>query len=201
MSRLLLVDDHAIVRAGLRRLIESVSGICHIDECSSGEEAYQHLYNSAADIVIMDISMPGKGGLESTSLIKKRYPKTKVLILSMHNSNLMIKKAKNAGANGYILKNEISDNLLNAIHKVLEGKDAFPSVHDQEKVNALELLNGKEFEIFKSIANGENLHFIADKMNMSYKTVANYQTTIKKKLNIESVLEFYTIAKEHSVIM
>ena len=201
MSRLLIVDDHAIVRDGLRRLLESMSSICHIEECSSGEEAYQYLQNNSTDIVIMDISMPGKGGLESTSLIKKRYPKIKVLILSMHDSSLMIQKAKNAGANGYIFKNEISDNLLKGIQKVLEGKDAFPSVQAQEEVNTLELLNGKEFEIFRFIANGKNIHFIADKMNMSYKTVANYQTAIKKKLNIESVLEFYTIAKEHSVIM
>lgn len=201
MSRLLIVDDHAIVRDGLRRLLESMSSICHIEECSSGEEAYQYLQNNSTDIVIMDISMPGKGGLESTSLIKKRYPKIKVLILSMHDSSLMIQKAKNAGANGYIFKNEISDNLLKGIQKVLEGKDAFPSVQAQEKVNTLELLNGKEFEIFRFIANGKNIHFIADKMNMSYKTIANYQTAIKKKLNIENVLEFYTIAKEHSVII
>ena len=109
MSKLLLVDDHAIVRAGLRRLLESIPCISHIEECASGEAAYQYLFSNTVDIILMDISMPGKGGIESTSLIKKRYPQTKVLILSMHDSAVMIRKAKNAGASGFVLKNEISD--------------------------------------------------------------------------------------------
>ena len=201
MSKLLLVDDHAIVRAGLRRLLESIPCISHIEECASGEAAYQYLFSNTVDIILMDISMPGKGGIESTSLIKKRYPQTKVLILSMHDSAVMIRKAKNAGASGFVLKNEISDNLLNAIQKVLEGEEAFPVIEAEEYINILECLSGKEFEIFKSIANGENLHLISDKMNMSYKTVANYQTAIKKKLGIESMLDFHAIAKQHHVIM
>jgi len=134
LSRLLIVDDHAIVRDGLRRLLESMSSICHIEECSSGEEAYQYLQNNSTDIVIMDISMPGKGGLESTSLIKKRYPKIKVLILSMHDSSLMIQKAKNAGANGYIFKNEISDNLLKGIQKFWKEKMPFHQFRLKKKL-------------------------------------------------------------------
>ena len=201
MSRLLLVDDHAIVRSGLRRLLESLDVITKIDECASGEEAYQFLRNTTADIIIMDISMPGKGGIESTSLIKKRYPKTKILILSMHDSTIMIKRAKIAGASGYILKNEISDNLLAAVQKVLGGEDIFPLIEPDVSRNILGCLSGKEFEIFKSIANGQGLHLIAEKMNVSYKTVANYQSAIKKKLNIRSVFEFQAIANEHDLIM
>ena len=106
MKRLLIVDDHEVVRSGLRRLLENNKDISHIAECASGEEAYSYLYNNETHIIIMDISMPGKGGIETTQQIKKRYPEIKIIILSMHDNPMMVSKAISAGANAYILKNE-----------------------------------------------------------------------------------------------
>ena len=202
MAKLLIVDDHEVVRSGLKRLLENNVLISEIYECSSGEEAFRFLFNTNIDIIIMDISMPGKGGIESTQQIRKRYSTIKIIILSMHDNPMIIKKAISAGANGYILKNEISDNLLVAIDKLLHGSDTIaPSIkYIVKKDNILELLNDKEFEIFISISNGEDLKKISENLNISYKSVANYQTSIKRKLSIKNTLDFYNLAKENNLL-
>lgn len=202
MAKLLIVDDHEVVRSGLKRLLENNVLISEIYECSSGEEAFRFLFNTNIDIIIMDISMPGKGGIESTQQIRKRYSTIKIIILSMHDNPMIIKKAISAGANAYILKNEISDNLLVAIDKLLHGSDTIPPSikYIDKKNNILELLNDKEFEIFISISNGEDLKKISENLNISYKSVANYQTSIKRKLSIKNTLDFYNLAKENNLL-
>ena len=201
MKRLLIVDDHEVVRSGLRRLLENNKDISHIAECASGEEAYSYLYDNETHIIIMDISMPGKGGIETTQQIKKRYPEIKIIILSMHDNPMMVSKAISAGANAYILKNEISDNLLDALDKLIHGSSLVtPSVKFDNTNNILKLLNDKEFEIFISISNGEDLKKISKNLNISYKSVANYQTSIKKKLSIKNALDFYNLAKENNLL-
>ena len=201
MKRLLIVDDHEVVRSGLKRLLENNKDISHIAECASGEEAYSYLYDNEVHIIIMDISMPGKGGIETTQQIKKRYPEIKIIILSMHDNPMMVSKAIDAGANAYILKNEISDNLLDALDKLIHGSNKVtPSVKFDNTSNILKLLNDKEFEIFISISNGEDLKTISHNLNISYKSVANYQTSIKKKLSIKNALDFYNLAKENNLL-
>ncbi|MFL3024193.1 MAG: response regulator [Methylophilaceae bacterium] len=201
MKRLLIVDDHEVVRSGLKRLLENNKDISHIAECASGEEAYSYLYDNETHIIIMDISMPGKGGIEATQQIKKRYPEIKIIILSMHDNPMMVSKAISAGANAYILKNEISDNLLDALDKLIHGSSLVtPSVKFDNTNNILKLLNDKEFEIFISISNGEDLKKISKNLNISYKSVANYQTSIKKKLSIKNALDFYNLAKENNLL-
>jgi len=201
MKRLLIVDDHEVVRSGLKRLLENNKDISHIAECASGEEAFSYLYDNEVHIIIMDISMPGKGGIETTQQIKKRYPEIKIIILSMHDNPMMVSKAIDAGANAYILKNEISDNLLDALDKLIYGSNTVtPSVKFDNTSNILKLLNDKEFEIFISISNGEDLKTISKNLNISYKSVANYQTSIKKKLSIKNALDFYNLAKENNLL-
>ena len=201
MKRLLIVDDHEVVRSGLKRLLENNKNISHIAECASGEEAYSYLYENETHIIIMDISMPGKGGIEATQQIKKRYPEIKIIILSMHDNPMMVNKAISAGANAYILKNEISDNLLDALDKLIHGSSLVaPSVKFDNTNNILKLLSDKEFEIFISISNGEDLKKISKNLNISYKSVANYQTSIKKKLSIKNALDFYNLAKENNLL-
>ena len=173
-----------------------------VADLGSGEEAYKFLQKNTADLVIMDISMPGKGGIETTNQIKKRFPDIKVLMLSMHDNPMIIDKAMKAGANGYILKNDLSDDLLDAIEKVMNNEIIISasvnrSDFDDSKIKDL---NNKEFEIFKSIASGEELLSIAKKLNISYKTAANYQTSIKHKLSIKNTLGFYNLAKENKVL-
>ena len=104
MTDLLIVDDHEIVRAGIKRLVENTPNLNIVAELGTGEEAYQFLQKNKVDLIIMDVSMPGKGGIESTNQIKKRFPKIKILMLSMHDNSMIIDKAIKAGADGYILK-------------------------------------------------------------------------------------------------
>ena len=202
MTDLLIVDDHEIVRSGIKRLVENNAKLNIVADLASGEEAYHFLQKNTVDLVIMDISMPGKGGIETTNQIKKRFPKIKVLMLSMHDNSMIIDKAMKAGANGYILKNDLSDDLLDAIEKVMNNEIIISASVDRNDFDDSKIkdLNNKEFEIFKSIASGEELLSIAKKLNISYKTAANYQTSIKQKLNIKNTLDFYNLAKENKVL-
>ena len=202
MTDLLIVDDHEIVRAGIKRLVENTPNLNIVADLGSGEEAYQFLQKNTVDLIIMDVSMPGKGGIETTNQIKKRYPKIKILMLSMHDNTMIIEKAMKAGADGYILKNDLSDDLLNAVGKVMNNETIISASVDVDefKDSLIKDLNNKEFEIFKSLASGEDLLSIAEKLNISYKTAANYQTSIKQKLNIKNILDFYNLAKENKIL-
>ncbi|MDC1000204.1 response regulator transcription factor [Methylophilaceae bacterium] len=202
MTDLLIVDDHEIVRAGIKRLVENTPNLNIVADLGSGEEAYQFLQKNTVDLIIMDVSMPGKGGIETTNQIKKRYPKIKILMLSMHDNTMIIEKAMKAGADGYILKNDLSDDLLNAVEKVMNNETIISASVDVDefKDSLIKDLNNKEFEIFKSLASGEDLFSIAEKLNISYKTAANYQTSIKQKLNIKNILDFYNLAKENKIL-
>jgi len=202
MTDLLIVDDHEIVRAGIKRLFENTPNLSIVADLGSGEEAYQFLHKNTVDLIIMDVSMPGKGGIETTNQIKKRYPKIKILMLSMHDNAMIIEKAMKAGADGYILKNDLSDDLLNAVEKVMNNETIISASVDVDefKDSLIKDLNNKEFEIFKSLASGEDLITIAEKLNISYKTAANYQTSIKQKLNVKNILDFYNLAKENKIL-
>ena len=199
---LLIVDDHEIVRAGIRRLVENTPSFNIVADLGSGEEAYQFLQKNTVDLIIMDVSMPGKGGIETTYQIKKRYPKIKILMLSMHDNSMIIEKAMKAGADGYILKNDLSDDLLNAIEKVIKNEIIISASVDIDefKDSRIKDLNSKEFEIFKSLASGEDLLSIAKKLNISYKTAANYQTSIKHKLQLKTSMDLFKIAKDNDLI-
>jgi DNA-binding NarL/FixJ family response regulator len=202
MTDLLIVDDHEIVRAGIKRLVENTPNLNIVADLGSGEEAYQFLQKKTVDLIIMDVSMPGKGGIETTNQIKKRHPKIKIIMLSMHDNAMIIEKAMKAGADGYILKNDLYDDLLNAVEKVMNNETIISASVDvnEFKDSLIKDLNNKEFEIFKSLASGEDLLSIAEKLNISYKTAANYQTSIKQKLNIKNILEFYNLAKENKIL-
>ena len=202
MTDLLIVDDHEIVRAGIKRLVENTPNLNIVADLGSGEEAYQFLQKNTVDLIIMDVSMPGKGGIETTNQIKKRHPKIKIIMLSMHDNAMIIEKAMKAGADGYILKNDLSDDLLNAVGKVMNNETIISASVDVDefKDSLIKDLNNKEFEIFKSLASGEDLLSIAEKLNISYKTAANYQTSIKQKLNIKNILDFYNLAKENKIL-
>ena len=202
MTDLLIVDDHEIVRAGIKRLVENTPNLNIVADLGSGEEAYQFLQKNTVDLIIMDVSMPGKGGIETTNQIKKRYPKIKVLMLSMHDNAMIIEKAMKAGADGYILKNDLSDDLLNAVGKVMNNETIISASVDvaEFKDSLIKDLNNKEFEIFKSLASGEDLLSISEKLNISYKTAANYQTSIKQKLNVKNILDFYNLAKKNKIL-
>jgi len=197
MKKLLLVDDHEVVRSGLKTLLSNLS-FDVIDEACSGKKAYEMAQNNQYDLIIMDISMDGISGLDAMSKILNRIPQQNILILSMHDSDLVIQKAKNAGAKGYVTKSDISDNLIKAIQSIDSGQDFFPLT--LSNLNPIDQLNEREFEVFKMIASGFNLADIANDLDISQKTVANYQTSIKQKLKLSNPIEFYKLAIEYKLI-
>ena len=197
MKKLLLVDDHEVVRSGLKTLLSNLS-FDVIDEVGSGKKAYEMAQNNQYDLIIMDISMDGISGLDAVSKILNRIPQQNILILSMHDSDLVIQKAKNAGAKGYVTKSDISDNLIKAIQSIDSGQDFFPQT--LSSLNPIDQLNEREFEVFKMIASGFNLADIANDLDISQKTVANYQTSIKQKLKLTNPIEFYKLAIEYKLI-
>ena len=197
MKKLLLVDDHEVVRSGLKTLLSNLS-FDVIDEAGSGKKAYEMAQNNQYDLIIMDISMDGISGLDAVSKILNRIPQQNILILSMHDSDLVIQKAKNAGAKGYVTKSDISDNLIKAIQSIDSGQDFFQQT--LSSLNPIDQLNEREFEVFKMIASGFNLVDIANDLDISQKTVANYQTSIKQKLKLTNPIEFYKLAVEYKLI-
>ena len=197
MKKILLVDDHEVVRSGLKTLLSNLS-FDVVDEAGSGKKAYEMAQNNQYDLIIMDISMDGISGLDAVSKILNRIPQQNILILSMHDSDLVIQKAKNAGAKGYVTKSDISDNLIKAIQSIDSGQDFFPQT--LSSLNPIDQLNEREFEVFKMIASGFNLADIANDLDISQKTVANYQTSIKQKLKLTNPIEFYKLAIEYKLI-
>ena len=204
MINLLLVDDHDIVRTGLKRLLENQKNINIVGDLGTGEAAYQFVRENEVDVIIMDLSMPGKGGIESTRQIKKQFPNINILILSMHDNATIAKKVIDAGATGYILKNDIAEELVNAIYSVSNSKVVFSELIKKsmefESENTLSVLNDKELEILKSLARGEDLKNIAKDINISYKTAANYQTSIKQKLKLKTSKKLFQIAKDNDLV-
>jgi DNA-binding NarL/FixJ family response regulator len=207
-TTIVLVDDHAVVRAGVRRLLEQELLFEVIGEAESGEKAYQIFGELKPDVVVMDLSMPGMGGLESIRRILMRHEKAKILVLSMHEDLSFANQALKLGAKGYLTKNTLADDLVKSIQTVSKG-DVFLSDEIAKKMamqsisgnqDPIHELSAREFEIFRLLAEGLDIDAIANTLNISSKTVSNYQTMIKQKLNINSPVELIRYAIKAGVI-
>ena len=203
-----LVDDHAVVRAGVRRLLEQEPLFEVIGEAESGEKAYQIFGELKPDVMVMDLSMPGMGGLESIRRILMRYEKAKILVLPMHEDLSFANQALKLGAKGYLTKNTLADDLVKSIETVTQG-DVFLSDEIAKKMamqsisgnqDPVHELSAREFEIFRLLAEGLDIDAIASTLNISSKTVSNYQTMIKQKLNINTPIELIRYAIKVGVI-
>jgi DNA-binding NarL/FixJ family response regulator len=202
----MLVDDHAVVRAGYRRLIELERDMMVVEEAASGEEAYEQLLRRDVDVVILDLSMPGHGGFEALKRIKSRFPKQRIIVFTMHDSASIARRALSFGAAAYLTKSNDPDILIKAIREVWQGQTV---VDDNLKylVSAEESscaphdsLLPREFQIFLMLAGGESVDSIAAKLKMSEKSVANYQSVIRKKLNIDNQIELIKYAEKHDLL-
>lgn len=201
--KVLLVDDHAVVRAGFRLLLASAEAIEVIAEAERGEAACQLYLEKQPDVMVLDLSMPGIGGLETIRRVCNRNSNAKILVFSVHDEAVYVRRAMNAGAKGYITKSTAPGILALAIQKIAAGgvyiedgliHDA-PVQLDQSEYRAIiDTLTPREFDIFLLLAKGLTIHKIADELCLSYKTVANYGTQIKTKLNVSTVAELAHIA-------
>ncbi len=202
--RIVLVDDHAVVRAGYRRFLEQEPGYSVIGEAATGEEAYALLQRIAPDIVLLDLSMPGLGGLSSLRRFKLRWPLLPVLVFSMHDTVAFATHALRAGANGYVTKGSDPQLMVDAVREVLDGEVALsPDVRQRLERSAADVrasptlgLSVREFAIFRMIASGKNHEDIAQLLNLSIKTVANNHSTIRQKLGVTTDIELLDVALE-----
>jgi len=200
--RILLVDDHVVVRAGYRRFLEQESDCQVIAEASSGEEAYVLLQTSTPDVVILDLSMPGQGGLSVLRRVRLRWPLLPVLIFSMHDNVPFVVQAMRAGATGYITKSTEPEFMVKAVRSVVAGTQTFsPDIAQKLELAARSDmaqptlgLSVREFDIFRLVASGRTHEEIAALLNVSVKTVANNHSLIRQKLGTSTDIELYRLA-------
>jgi DNA-binding NarL/FixJ family response regulator len=202
--KVLLVDDHAVVRAGVKLLLATSSNIEVIAEAECGEQAVQ-LYPSChqPDVIVLDLSMPGIGGLETIRRLILRNEQVNILVFSVHDEQVYVDRAMNAGAKGYITKNSAPEILPDAIESIYNGrryvehgllKKSRDEVSEHGFQSIIQTFSAREFDIFRLLAKGLTSHKIAEELCLSYKTVANYVTQIKKKLQVSSIVELTHIA-------
>jgi len=201
--KVLLVDDHAVVRAGFKLLLTTSHNIEVIAEADRGEQAVQQYQLLAVDIAVMDLSMPGIGGLETIRRIIQRDAEAKILVFSVHHEQVYVNRALNAGAKGYITKNSAPEILPEAIEQVMQGqifiekgllKESVEFSVEDNYQKIIETFSAREFDIFRLLAKGLTVHKIAEELCLGYKTVANYATQIKKKMQVASIAELAHVA-------
>jgi len=195
MINILIVDDHLIVREGIKRIIDDSADMNIIAEASSGMEALELIWKNKYNLILLDISMPGKNGLQTLKEIKKYDNDLPVLMLSMHAEQQYAMRAIKAGASGYITKDAASVQLVEAIRKINGGRKYIsPEVadllatdlyHNNEK-EPHENLSDREFEVLKMIAKGDSIKIIAKNLSISPKTVSTYRSRILEKLDLET---------------
>lgn len=202
----LLVDDHSVVRAGYRLLLSQSADIGGIWEADCGESACRLYVDYKPDIVVMDISMAGIGGLSAIRRICSRDSAARILVFSIHEESVYVTKSIEAGAKGYITKRSAPEIMIAAVVKIAQGKTYVETglLQDGKKVTGfgqshlslVESLSAREFDVFVRMAKGSTTREIADQLCLGYKTVANYSTSIKSKLGVNTGAEVAGIAYE-----
>jgi len=200
--KILLVDDHAVVRMGFKMLIEAEADIKVIGEAESGEVAVKLSQELKPDIIVMDITMPGIGGLEAIDRIMAKDKNTKILVLSAHEDSVHPKRVLNAGVMGYLTKRSAAEELIKAIKSIHQGKRYLePNIAQQMAItqlsgetNPVEILSDREFEVFMALAKGKSTNEIADTLCLSPRTVGTHLYNIKQKLNANNSAEIALVA-------
>ncbi len=203
---ILVIDDHPIVRAGCRQLIQQIPNV-NITEAETGEDGYKLFQEIYPDMVLLDITLPGLGGLEILRKMRANRENAKILMFSMHEDPVFASRAMQAGARGYITKNNAADHLVEAVEQVLSGKTYLsPDVAQQlamlnigSTTSALSDLSRRELEILRLLGEGNSMTEISGVLGISYKTVANNLTQIKSKLDISKTAELMRFAISHGL--
>ena len=204
----LLVDDHAVVRMGFKMLLESDADIKVVAEADSGENGVNMYMEHKPDVVVMDITMPGIGGLEATDRIMAKDSSARILVLSAHEDSVHPKRVLNAGAMGYLTKRSAAEELIKAIRTVAGRKMYLEASIAQQMAiqqlngekNPVDVLSDREFEVFMALAKGETTNQIAETLSLSPRTVGTHLYNIKQKLNAGNSAEIALIAMRSGLI-
>ncbi len=204
----MLVDDHAVVRMGFKMLLESASDIKVIAEAENGEQAVKQFVEHHPDVVVMDITMPGIGGLEAIERIMAKDNSARILVLSAHEDSVHPKRVLNAGAMGYLTKRSAAEELIKAIRTVASRKRYLEASVAQQmaiqqlsgETNPVDVLSDREFEVFMALAKGKTTNEIADTLCLSPRTVGTHLYNIKQKLNASNSAEIALIAMRSGLI-
>lgn len=206
----LLVDDHAVVRAGYKTYLSLSDKIGNVYEADRGETACQLYLQLQPDVVVMDLSMPGIGGFESIRRLLHKDTHCRILVFSIHNELVYITRALKAGAKGYITKSCAPEILMAAVSKIAQGGSyvdpelaqafAVAMATESNEAEKIKLLSPREFDVFCLLANGYTSRKIAEKLCLGYKTVCNHGTAIKEKMGVQTLAELTLLASRQGLI-
>jgi DNA-binding NarL/FixJ family response regulator len=209
MIRVLLADDHAVVRAGLREILTDAGDIMVAGEATNGQEVLAQVRGHDFDLAVLDMSMPGRSGIDLIKQVKSEKPKLRILILSMHSEQQYAVRALKAGASGYLTKDSAADELVAAIRRIAAG-GAYVTPETAERL-ALDAapeadaaphtrLSDREFQVFQLIARGGAVGEIAKQLSLSVKTVSTHKTRIMEKMGLANQTELIRYALEHKLL-
>jgi DNA-binding NarL/FixJ family response regulator len=207
--RVLVADDHAIVREGIRQVLDGTEGISVAGEAATGAEAYERAVALVPDVVVLDVSMPGESGLDVAKRLKRALPATRILMLSVYDNTEYVLEAVRAGADGYLLKDSSPAELRAAIRKVHTGESAFSAVaarqlstalrqeaEKREKAERVASLTPRELDVLRHVVAGRTNRETAAALGISHRTVETHRENILKKLGVRSVAELTRFALE-----
>ncbi len=204
--RILLADDHVLIRHGIKNIIKKDNKFHVVGEVSNGEQLMVFLEDSAVDMIILDISMPGIGGMEAVGLVKTKYPGIKILMLTMHNNKQYFYNAMAAGADGYLMKDDSDQELLVAIEKVLSGKsyispymaddfaDDVINMYRTEKKSPFQELTKREKEILQLVVKGYTSRRMAEQLHLSQRTIDHHRSNLLRKFNRKNSIDLVNYA-------
>jgi two-component system response regulator NreC len=210
-TRILIADDHGVLRAGLRALLNADKDLHVVDEAADGDAALRLARVHRPDVIVLDMSMPGPGGVEVVRRLRDSVPKARVLVLTVHEDPGLLREVLRAGAAGYVVKRAVESELLNAIHAVSRGEiyvhpsmtrallpdQPHPSAAGRDGAAAL---SPREIDVLKRIARGYTNRQIADELHLSVRTVETHRANLMGKLGLESRVELVRWAAEHKLL-
>ncbi|WP_199611607.1 UvrY/SirA/GacA family response regulator transcription factor [Flocculibacter collagenilyticus] len=210
MINVFLVDDHELVRTGVKRILNDVRGLKVVGEAKTGEEAVQYCRSNHPNVVLMDMNMPGIGGLEATKKILRFNPDIKVIVLTVHCEDPFPSKVMEIGAHGYLTKSAGSDEMVNAIRAVNSGQRyiapeiaqqiALSQFNRKSDPNPIKNLSERELQIMLMITKGQKVQDIAEQLNLSSKTVNSYRYRMFQKLGVNGDVELTHLAIRHGLL-
>jgi len=209
MAKIMLVDDHDLVRTGIKRLLEDHPNIDIVGEAVSGEDAILQVAEFDPDVVLMDINMPGIGGLEATRKLLQRKPQLKVIVVTMHDDDLFPQRFFKAGALGYVTKGAKVEEILLAIQAVMANKRYLsPGIAQQmalsqvgdDATSPFDSLSERELQVLLMMMDGQSIGAISEKLCLSPKTISTYRTRLYAKLGVQNDIELARLALLHGVV-